>query len=485
MTVVSDAARVRASIDHPIIDADGHFVELGPILQDEVVATVEQLGGAAVRERFLATALAFDTSSSLADRGDPAVRAAWKAMPSWWGWQTANVRDRATAHLPALMYERLDEMGIDYTILYPSMALGYFEITDEEVAAAACMAVNRTHARQFAPYADRCTVGAIVPMTTPQQAVRVLRDAVALGFRTAVIAGYAKRPIADGGYRLDMFGLDSEHDYDPFWAACVELGIAPVVHSALQQHRVTRSVSNYVYNHVNGLAAAHESLCKSLFLAGVTRRFPQLRVGFLEGGVAWACMLYASLAGHYDKRNREAIRELDPDALDVDELAGWLERYGDADVQARLEDLRAYFARPAARPAQVDEFAAVGMEGAEDLKARFVPNFYFGCEADDPLVAWAFREDVNPFGARLRPIFGSDMSHWDVRDMNEPVAEAFELVEHGLLTEQEFRELTFLNPARLHAGANPGFFTGTTVEQAVRDALVADGGADEFGGARA
>ena len=472
MTVVSDAARVRESLDHPIIDADGHFVELGPILQDEVVATVEELGGAALRERFLATARAFDTSSSLADRDDPAVRAAWKAMPSWWGWQTANVRDRATAHLPALLYERLDEMGIDHTILYPSMALGYFEITDVEVAAAACTAVNHMHARQFAPYADRCTVGALVPMNTPEQAVAVLRDAVEQhGFRTAVIAGYARRPVADGGYRLDMFGVDSEHDYDPFWAACVELGVAPVVHSALQQHRVTRSVSNYVYNHVNGLAAAHESLCKSLFLSGVTHRFPELRVGFLEGGVAWACMLYASLAGHYDKRNRDAIRELDPDALDVEELAGWLARYGDAEVQGRLGELRDYFGRPAARPANVDEFAAVGMTRAEDLKDRFVPNFFFGCEADDPLVAWAFREDVNPFGARLRPIFGSDISHWDVRDMNEPVAEAFELVEHGVLTPEEFREFTFVNPARLHVEANPDFFAGTTVEGAVRDAL--------------
>jgi hypothetical protein len=229
-----------------------------------------------------------------------------------------------------------------------------------------------------------------------------------------------------------------------------------------------------VYNHVNGLAAAHESLCKSLFLSGVTHRFPALRVGFLEGGVAWACALYASLAGHYDKRNREAIRELDPDALDVDELAGWLERYGDDAVQARLGDLREYFARPAARPAQVDEFAAVGMERAEDLKDRFVPNFFFGCEADDPLVAWAFREDVNPFGARLRPIFGSDISHWDVRDMNEPVPEAYELVEHGILSEGEFREFTFVNPARLHVEANPAFFAGTTVEAAVREMLATE-----------
>jgi len=98
MTVISGAARVRESLDHPIIDADGHFVELGPILQDEVVATVEELGGPALRERFLATARAFDTSSSLADRDDPAVRAGWKAMPSW----TPPAHAAASAFVPAM-----------------------------------------------------------------------------------------------------------------------------------------------------------------------------------------------------------------------------------------------------------------------------------------------------------------------------------------------------------------------------------------------
>jgi hypothetical protein len=30
----------------------------------------------------------------------------------------------------------------------------------------------------------------------------------------------------------DVLGLDSEYDYDPVWAKCVELGIAPTFHSA-------------------------------------------------------------------------------------------------------------------------------------------------------------------------------------------------------------------------------------------------------------
>ena len=78
---------------------------------------------------------------------------------------------------------------------------------------------------------------------------------------------------------------------------------------------------------------------------------------------------------------------------------------------------------------------------------------------------------MNAAGARLRPIFGSDISHWDVPDMTEPVEEAYELVEDGVIGEREFRELTFLNPARLHAGMSPGFFAGTVCEQAVAAAL--------------
>jgi hypothetical protein len=32
-------------------------------------------------------------------------------------------------------------------------------------------------------------------------------------------------------YWIDTFGLDSEYDYDPVWAKCVELGVSPTFHS--------------------------------------------------------------------------------------------------------------------------------------------------------------------------------------------------------------------------------------------------------------
>ena len=478
------AAQIRAGLNHPIIDADGHFVEVAPVLNDEIVSYIEEDGGRELRDRYLSGVVApIDTSSNLAGRERPEIRDEWRAMPSWWGWQCRNTLDRATMHLPELLYQRLDDFAIDYAILYPSMTLSFLDMFDHELAPVLCRAVNRMHARVFEPYKDRCTVGALVPMPSPEAAIGELRYAVEqLGMKTAVIAGSTRRPIGRVhaidpsldriAYRLDTYGIDSEYDYDPFWQACMDLGIGPVSHSSLQAHRTTRSISNYVYNHVGGLAANHESLCKSLFLGGVTNRFPNLKIGFLEGGVGWACSLFADLIGHWEKRNKSQIGQLDPSTLDVDAFMEYVAKYGDETTIAKSDAVREFFSRPGARPVVLDEFEAVGITQKSDIRDKFVPSFFFGCEADDPLIAWAFRDDINPLGAKMQPLFGSDISHWDVPDMTEPVEEAYELVEHGVVDESQFREFMFLNAIKLHGAMNPNFFAGSVIEQQVQDAMI-------------
>jgi predicted TIM-barrel fold metal-dependent hydrolase len=474
---------LRENMDHPVVDVDGHFVEMAPVLHDEIVATLEELGGSTLRDRYLEGPVRpTDTSTILAGRSLGGVRDVWSAMPSWWGWPVENVTDRATAHLPGLLHERLDELGIDFTVLYPSMTLSFLEVDDAELSAALCRATNRHHARSFGPYADRMTVGALIPMHTPEIAIAELRYAVEeLGYKAAVIAAYARRPIAklerEHGrlsppvYRLDHFGIDSEYDYDPFWQACVDLRVAPAVHSSVQYHDLSRSVSSYVYNHIDGIAKCHEALAKSLVLGGVPHRFPDLRIAFLEGGVAWASMLFTGLLGHWEKRNGRQITKLDPSKLNVDELMKLVEAHGTPDVVARSAEIRAWFGAQGAAPEQLDEFAASGITRPSDLRAQFDRSFFMGCEADDPLIAWAFADEVNPMNARFNAVFGSDISHWDVPDMTHPVAEAWEGVDDGRITEDDFRDFVFVNPVRLHAGANPDFFRGTVIEGMVGDAL--------------
>jgi predicted TIM-barrel fold metal-dependent hydrolase len=477
------SAEVRRALAHPILDADGHFVEVWPLAHAEIAASIEQDAGRELRDRFLAgQAQPFDTTTAARTVGGDPDR--WQSMPSWWGWPTENVLDRATSYLPKLLYDRLDEIGLDVSIVYPSMSLNFLDLEDAELAGAACRAVNAMHARLFAPYRDRLIVGALIPMNTPSVAIATLEHAVGLGLKAGAMSGYVRRPIAklarEHGrldppvHRYDNYGMDSEYDYDPFWRRCCALRFAPISHSSDQYHNVARSPSSYVFNHVGGLARGHEALCKRLFLGGVTRRFPALRIGFLEGGVGWACSLYADLIGHYSKRGGGAIRSLDPDRLDVGALMKLFEVHGDASQRAGIERVRRYFEQPAGRPARLDEFDAVGLETAEDIRERFVPSFFFGCEADDPLVAWAFADRVNPFGAKLRAMLGSDISHWDVSDMREPIAESYEAVEAGRLSEADYRDFAFGNAVRFHGGMNPDFFAGTIVEAEAARLLAED-----------
>jgi hypothetical protein len=113
----------------------------------------------------------------------------------------------------------------------------------------------------------------------------------------------------------------------------------------------------------------------------------------------------------------------------------------------------------------LDDYFRCGIERAEDIRERFVPRFYFGCEADDPVNAWAFDRRTNPLGARLNALFSSDIGHFDVPDMAEVVPEAYELVEHGLIDGDDFGDFMFANAVRFWGEVNPDFFKGTAVEK--------------------
>ena len=87
------------------------------------------------------------------------------------------------------------------------------------------------------------------------------------------------------------------------------------------------------------------------------------------------------------------------------------------------------------------------------------------------MTASAFNSKLNPFGARLQAMFGSDLAHWDVPDMTEVLEEACEMVEHDWITDDDFRDFMFTNPVRFFTRTNPAFFAGTAVESDVEKFL--------------
>jgi hypothetical protein len=266
---------------------------------------------------------------------------------------------------------------------------------------------------------------------------------------------------------VDTFGPESPYDYDPVWAKCVELGVAPTFHSSAMGWGSRISQENYVFNHIGNFAQAGEATCRTMLMNGVPHRFPDLRCAFLEGGVAWAANLYSDVIGHFEKRGVPGIHAYDPERIDRSKIRALFESHGSERFKKHLDELEEgllHLGRPGLFR---DDFAGTGIERAEDVRHIFETNFRFGCEADDPMNAVGFNRAVNPLGAQIRAIFSSDIGHWDVTDMAETVEEAWELVEHGLLSETDFRDFTFVNAATLYAESNPDFFRGTCIEAEV------------------
>ncbi len=209
-------------------------------------------------------------------------------------------------------------------------------------------------------------------------------------------------------------------------------------------------------------------------MGGVTRRFPSLKFAFLECGVGWACNLYADLVSHWEKRNLKSLENTNPANLNRELLIDLYSRYGGKMVEGKLDQVRSGLGLldvDREDPAMLDEWAACRIERAEDIRDLFLSKFYFGCEADDPITSWAFNTKVNPFESHLRVLFSSDIGHWDVTDMSEVVAEAYELVDKGLITEKDFRDFVFTNPVSFYTGVNPEFFKGTVIETQVNEEL--------------
>jgi predicted TIM-barrel fold metal-dependent hydrolase len=475
----STPSQIKAKLKHPVVDADGHWLEYGPVFSEQM----RKVGGDLAADAF--TASQRTTKENLNTPIDERRRRR-VGQEGFWSRQAVNTRDRATGMFPRFLYERLEELGIDFANIYPTAGLRIPRIADDKARRAVCHSFNVVTADYFREFGDRMTPAAAIPCHTPDEAIEELEFCVKqLGTKVAMFTSPVPRPVQSITNRegdvarfavwYDSIGLDSAYDYDPLWKKCVELGIAPTFHTGASRQGLRNSAVNFTYNHIGHFAASGHAAAKAIFLGGVTRRFPQLRFGFLEGGVGWGCMLFGDLIGHWDKRNAKALEYMDPRKLDRALLQEMAQKYGYEDHISALKGRDGWpdpdaYGLTGGLP-NLDDFSACQITKKQDWTDLFVTPFYFGCEADDKANAWAFKPGANPFNARLNAIFGSDIGHFDVPDMMDVLPEAYELVDDGLITTDDFRDFTFANAVRLWGAGNPKFFEGTAVAKAAATVL--------------
>ena len=433
--VASDEVRrIKSRLDHPIIDSDGHAIEYLPLVRDILK---EQAGEDAV------AALDRTTGGAAAMRGlaPEQMRGAGMIRISWWGLPARNTLDRATALLPALLAARVEEMGIDHAILYPTYGLGSAQQEDADLRRADRARVQHVlfggvpGARRVA-HAGRASSRC----TRADEAIAELEFATSqLGLKAFMFGGPISRPVPglDAPLRvarwLDTLGVDSVYDYDPVWAKCVELGVSPTFHTASMGWPTHSSVSSYVYNHIGMFATAGETLARSLFLGGVPPSLPHapLRVPGRWRRMGGVALRVADLPlGEAQPRRDRSLRPVHARPRAPRRSLRAVRQRG-VPRSTRRARRRAPATEPSRRgPGHDRRVRGVGGARAPRTSATPTPTqFHFGCEADDPMTALAFDARRNPLGARLRAIFASDVGHWDVPDVREVLPEAWELVE--------------------------------------------------------
>src|SRR5882762_10018273 len=156
-------AQIRSQLPHPIVDGDGHWLEYAPVFSEKM----RKAAGDKAADGFLAAL----RSTTDALKLTPAERSRRRvAQPNFWNRQAENTLDRATAMMPKMLYERLDEIGTDFAVIYPTAGLGLPRIQDDATRRAVIRAYNIVAADYFRDFSDRMTPAAVIPMHTPEEA---------------------------------------------------------------------------------------------------------------------------------------------------------------------------------------------------------------------------------------------------------------------------------------------------------------------------
>src|SRR5438034_1497049 len=207
--------KIRSKLTHPVIDGDGHWIEYTPVFAEKMRKVVGDKGA----DGFIASQRRIPDSLSLTIE-ERKKRGA--GMEGYWGRQSTNTRDRATAMMPRMLYDRLDELGIDFGIVYPTAGLGIPRIADDATRRAVIRGFNIVTHDYFKDLSNKLTPAAVIPVHTPDEAIEELTFVTKqLGAKVCMFGSGVRRPIphakgapadlARYAQGFDQLGLDSEH----------------------------------------------------------------------------------------------------------------------------------------------------------------------------------------------------------------------------------------------------------------------------------
>ncbi len=172
--------------------------------------------------------------------------------------------------------EFLDKANLDYTVLYPTTGLAFGQIAFPDWADAYAKAYNNWLSEKYLKFNPRLKGAALIPMQDVPAAVQELRRAVnELGMVAAMIPS--------NGLTRHV----SHKEYWPIYEEAQKLGCALAVHGGSYGNLGFDTLSVFPATRALGMPFPLAIAMTGFIVDGVFDAFPNLRLGFLEGGTAW------------------------------------------------------------------------------------------------------------------------------------------------------------------------------------------------------
>ena len=240
------------------------------------------------------------------------------------------------ADVPTSIYdpkERLkvmDGAGIDYAVLYPTVAgsggQSFGRIQDPELELACVQAYNDWLLEEWASVSDRFVPQCLTPLFPIDVAVMEIRRAVKNGHR-GVIYPSVPMELRDVPHINDSI-------YDPLWATCQELAVPICFHAGASSAIQIPAYEGYSPT----IAAAFQAITRpastvsvlvNLLISKILMRFPNLKVVLAESGLGWGAYLleYTDFQATGDQLPQNGY-DLMPSAMFKRQcyLVGWYDR---------------------------------------------------------------------------------------------------------------------------------------------------------------
>jgi len=182
----------------------------------------------------------------------------------------------------------LDRNDFAATVVYPTAGLGFCRLIDVDLAIAGARAYNDWLFDTYMSGDKRINGVALLPMQDPEAAAEELERAVTkLGMHAAMLPP------------TGLKSLLGSKEYWPVYEMANRLGCALGIHGGAHQDLGMNHETVFAATHSVGHPFAVSSQFVDLLFQGTFERFPNVRWGFLEGGVAWFLMMMERCPGSH------------------------------------------------------------------------------------------------------------------------------------------------------------------------------------------